>query len=245
MADAAVHARLARGRLRRRRGASATGLAVRPLPGAAQHAAGSGLDAEGAGGAAVGPPRRGALPDLARHGADRAVDGAPRSRPASSSRASSTSAASISASRRTTSSPSALSAQLNGYDEVRLHALVRAGRARAGRQSRVSRASRMRRCRCSPAATGATTCTSRGSRRTPDIDNNSRFNKVGPGYFRTLGMTMLAGRDFTGGRRDRRAEGGRRQRGLRQEVQPRARRRRQAHVDARPRRTSTRRSSGS
>lgn len=31
----------------------------------------------------------------------------------------------------------------------------------------------------------------------PDIDNNSRFNEVGDGYFTTLGVALLAGRDFT------------------------------------------------
>jgi len=33
----------------------------------------------------------------------------------------------------------------------------------------------------------------------PDTDTNSRFNLVGPQYFRTLGMTMIAGREFTRG----------------------------------------------
>jgi predicted permease len=31
----------------------------------------------------------------------------------------------------------------------------------------------------------------------PDVDNNSRFNEVGAGYFSTLGVPLMAGREFT------------------------------------------------
>ena len=56
------------------------GPALRPVPGAAQHAARSGLDAQGPGGPAIGREGGPAVSDDAGHRSDRALDDAPRLR---------------------------------------------------------------------------------------------------------------------------------------------------------------------
>ncbi len=63
----------------------------------------------------------------------------------------------------------------------------------------------------------------------PDIDNGSRFNEIGPGYFRTDGHSAGGRPRVHRGRRPRKGEGRHRQRGVREEVQPRSRCRRQAY----------------
>ena len=64
----------------RRRAHARDGAALRPVPGAAQHAARSGFDAQGAGRPAVGREVGAAVPHHARHRADRALDDAARLR---------------------------------------------------------------------------------------------------------------------------------------------------------------------
>ena len=50
------------------------------------------------------------------------------------------------------------------------------------------------------AARGATTGTSTSASRAPTVKRqNANFNQVGPGYFRTIGTPLIAGRDFTDG----------------------------------------------
>ncbi len=46
-------------------------------------------------------------------------------------------------------------------------------------------------------SSSGTGVTVEGFATTPDTDINARYNEVGPGFFRTMGATMLAGREFS------------------------------------------------
>ena len=63
----------------------------------------------------------------------------------------------------------------------------------------------------------------------PDTDTHSNYNEVAPDYLKTMGIRLLAGREFTRADVAGRAEGRDRQRSVRPQVQSRTRRRRQAH----------------
>jgi predicted permease len=86
--------------------------------------------------------------------------------------------------------------ELNGYDQPRSQSLYARLEEELARQPGVT------------SVTGAVVAVLQGNnwgtdvavqgfQSGPDINSNSRMNMVGPGYFKTLGMPLLAGREFT------------------------------------------------
>ena len=69
-----------------------------------------------------------------------------------------------------------------------------------------------------------------GFEKGPDTDAHAYFNGISPGYFRTLGIPLMSGREFTAADAAGAPKVVDRQRGVREEVQPRARGGRQANV---------------
>ena len=101
------------------------------------------------------------------------------------------------------------------------HGRSSSGSRRSWPPCRVSPAWRRRWCRCWPAATGAAACSVQGFASGPDTDTHANYNEISAGYFRTLGIPLMSGREFTAADRAGSAEGRHRQRGVRGEVQPR------------------------
>ena len=144
-----------------------------------------------------GGARGRALPHRARHGADRAVDGAARRRPGCSSKSLCNVSRVDLGLKIDNVVTFGVSPELNGYTPERSRALFERVEDELA---------------ALPGVTGVTAAIvpllagnnwgnnvvgARASRPDPTPTRNSRFNEVGAGYFRTLGMPLLAGREFT------------------------------------------------
>ncbi|HEV2129743.1 MAG TPA: ADOP family duplicated permease, partial [Longimicrobiaceae bacterium] len=89
-----------------------------------------------------------------------------------------------------------ISPELNGYDSVRTHVLFERVEEELAAIPGVTGVS----ASFIPILSGSnwgSDVSVEGFTREPDTDANARLNEVGPGYFRTLGVPLLAGREFT------------------------------------------------
>ncbi len=90
----------------------------------------------------------------------------------------------------------AIAPVLNGYDPARSHALFARVEEELAAIPGVSGVSAARVALLANNNWGNSVHV-QGFKNGPDIDNGSRFNEVGPGYFKLLGVPILAGREFT------------------------------------------------
>ena len=158
--------------------------ALRPVPGAAQHAARSRRRRSRAGRPAVRRARRLAVPHRAGDGADRALDDAADPRPGCSP------GASINISRVDLGIETEQLVTFGALARAqRLHAraiegALRAGRGRARRAARRHRRRRRRSCRCWPATTGATASSVQGFDAGPGHRHQLAVQRGQPGLLR-------------------------------------------------------------
>ena len=90
----------------------------------------------------------------------------------------------------------ALLPELSGYDPARAHALLQRVEEEVGALPGITATT----VSAVPLLTGSNTggnVSVQGFARGPDTDANTRFNMVGPAFFRALGIPLLAGREFT------------------------------------------------
>ena len=86
-----------------------------------------------------------------------------------------------------------VSPELNGYYARAIARVLPASGRRSCARRPASPPSPRRSCPRWPAATGAPTSQSKGFKKGPDTDYDSRYNEVGAGYFKTMGIPLIAG----------------------------------------------------
>jgi predicted permease len=89
-----------------------------------------------------------------------------------------------------------ISPELNGYDPARARALFERVEDQLSAIPGVTGVAAAR-VRLLSGSNWGSSVVVQGFEAGPDADVNARFNQLGPGYFRTLGIPLVAGREFT------------------------------------------------